>query len=198
MKKIIIVLLSCLIASISCASTTIIKKKAAAGSGFVGYYATATDDAEVTGTNMSVIMPNTPYAMLAYSSGTITYIHAYLDYVDSNSHFNVAIYNSTGTTKLAESQLTPAVSGNYTTFALDSPVTITESHGYILRIGSSDDSSWRIKLTAVADIDAGINLTGTISDTMPTTIGTPGGVSGWGRAALIHANNSPTPGVGAP
>lgn len=126
----------------------------------------------------------------ATTSGQISYVHVYLQYAATASDYNVAIYDSSGTTKLADGTLQNAGSAaTWYHFQLDTPINIVSGTTYILAIGSKTDDYY-----TQGDTYSGNGLSYDTSydveNSMPASISADGTNANFNLS--IYADNSAT------
>ena len=131
-------------------------------------------------------------AFVASTSGTVSYVHVKL--AGAVGDYNVAIYDSAGTTKLKDGSLsTINVSGiDWAHFALDSGLDITATTTYVLACGQKTDSdSWcRARLTDAVGETYNRDTSCDVEDSMPSSVSPDLETSPY--QILIYADNSAT------
>ena len=167
MKKLFI-LLFILITCPAFAGTTIIKKKATSSPGAVGSSTRTQEGGEVCSATVGAYQDYP-----ATATGNVNRICFYVESFTSGALYNVAIYNSDGSTRLGDGTLTTGFTNNAVNcISLDSPVAVTVATVYRLAVGSSDDSYWLLgtdnDVSGAPYVRSGVTFT--TGDTMPSTM----------------------------
>lgn len=147
------------------------KKKAAAGGvspGFVGdNTATSAGDASPGAEPYSNKAVYSCYS--ATTSGTIGYLHALMN-TSAAGNFNMALYSSDLSTKLADGSLTVGPGTGRLTITLDATVEITESTTYCIALGASNDDYWKSAAANVVGTHVYEDSSYTVADSMPASM----------------------------
>ena len=154
-------------------------------SGFVGLNGTTQNGTVVA---LNAVNDSAYDTYVATTSGPVRYLHLYSASNMTATNYNIAIYNSDGTTLLADGALSAFISngGGYYTKALDADYTVTATTSYRLAVGTPSDTYqnfyYRYGTSCYRNVQAG-----TVSADMPAPM--TGGTLTSGADFIMYMDN---------